>query len=169
MNDEAVLRATGKDWKAWFAILDKAGAKTMPHKDIAQLVYKKYLPKNPWWSQMVTVQYEQARGLRKKNQNASGFLVAVHKTMPISPKEFLKRWQKVLASKKVAAKKLERVPSKTKRPMLRYKASVGGLVVLFEKRGDGTRAMVEAIRLPNKTAVERERAFWRKVLDEIAR
>jgi hypothetical protein len=46
---------------------------------------------------------------------------------------------------------------------------VGGLVVLFEKRGVGTRAMVEAIRLPNKTSVESERAFWRKVLDEMAR
>jgi hypothetical protein len=34
MSDEAVKSKTGKTWKEWFAILDKAGASKMSHQEI---------------------------------------------------------------------------------------------------------------------------------------
>jgi hypothetical protein len=67
ISSAAVKKATGKDWKQWFTLLDKAGARKMPHKDIACLVYEKHQVSG-WWAQMVTVGYEQARGLRQKHQ-----------------------------------------------------------------------------------------------------
>lgn len=67
MRDAAVQKATGKNWEQWFSILDSAGAKTMAHRDIAILLAKQYKVK-PWWTQMVTVEYEYARGKRKKPQ-----------------------------------------------------------------------------------------------------
>ncbi len=60
---EAVMRATGRPWSEWLAVLDRAGARAMAHKDIALLLSRKFgVP--DWWGQMVTVGYEQARGLR---------------------------------------------------------------------------------------------------------
>ena len=36
MSDEAVKAKTGKVWKEWFTILDKAGAKKMTHQEIGR-------------------------------------------------------------------------------------------------------------------------------------
>ena len=67
VGSEAVARATGRAWDEWLKVLDRAGAKTMPHKEIALLLSRKFdVP--DWWSQMVTVGYEQARGLRAVHQ-----------------------------------------------------------------------------------------------------
>jgi len=35
VGSEAVERATGKGWDEWLRVLDRAGAKTMTHKEIA--------------------------------------------------------------------------------------------------------------------------------------
>jgi hypothetical protein len=70
-SDEAVKAKTGKVWAEWFAILDKAGAKKMPHAEIvAYLTDEHEVPS--WWRQMVAVAYEHERGLRKKFQNCAG-------------------------------------------------------------------------------------------------
>ncbi len=175
ISDEAVRKATGKSRKEWFAILDTAGAKKMRHPDIARFLSDNYLGKKGinvatnggWWSQMVTVEYERARGLRKVNEYEGGFLVAIHKTISGSMTSIEKKWNTILKSKDVAKKKLVHVPSKTKRAMLRYKADVGGVVVSFDERGrDKGRIMVEAIQLPKKSLVEPTRTFWKKVLEK---
>lgn len=68
-SDAAVAAKTGKSWAQWFAVLDAAGANKMSHKEIVA-----YLRDNhdigSWWQQMVTVGYEQARGLREKHARA---------------------------------------------------------------------------------------------------
>ncbi len=80
ISSAAVKKATGRTWAQWLAVLDKAKAKNLPHKDIALLLHQK-LKVPDWWCQMVTVGYEQARGLRVKHQKADGFEVSVSKTM----------------------------------------------------------------------------------------
>ena len=175
ISDDSVSKATGKRWSEWFSILDKAGAKKMVHLDVVRLIQKKHLgrakaginvaTRSGWWAQMVTVEYERERGLRSVNQNATGFLVAVHKTASCSVVELQKKWNAILKTPAVKKKNLVRIPSKTKRAMLRYSSAVGGVVVMFDARGSGkSRIMVEAIKLPNKAAVESARAFWKKVL-----
>lgn len=177
-SDAKVQEATGKTWAQWFAVLDKSGAKKKPHKEIAQWVFDKHLGRTGaninvatsggWWSQMVTVEYERTRGLRKVNENEQGFLVAIHKTLPLSRREFLHRWVKIINSRAGAAKKLTPTPTRSKRPMLRYKAKEGILVVTMDDQPGGKlRVMVEAARLPRKALVEKERAFWRAQLDKI--
>lgn len=53
-SDETVKAKTGKVWAEWFGILDKAGAKKSPHKEIVEyLAEKKKVP--AWWAQMVAV------------------------------------------------------------------------------------------------------------------
>ena len=50
MSDAAVQAKTGKTWKEWFAILDRAGARKMAHKEIAAYLYRE-LQVPAWWSQ----------------------------------------------------------------------------------------------------------------------
>jgi hypothetical protein len=83
ISNEEVKKSTGKIWSDWFALLNKAGAKKMEHKDIAQLLYNKY-GLSRWWSQMVTVIYEQDIKGRKKNSKPEGFQISKSKTLSYS-------------------------------------------------------------------------------------
>ena len=57
-------------------------ANAMPHKQVAQLLADKGCPS--WWSQMIAVEYERARGGRKKNEREGGtYAVNVTKVMPV--------------------------------------------------------------------------------------
>ena len=80
ISDEKVKKSTGKTWKQWFSILSKAGAMKMEHKDIARLLYQKY-SLSGWWSQMVTVQYEQDIKGRKKHETTSGYQISKSVTL----------------------------------------------------------------------------------------
>ncbi len=91
MSSEAVAKRTGKSWKEWLAILDKQGAKKMAHPGIASMVHTKFGCPG-WWSQMVTVGYEQARGLRIKHQTAAGFSISRSVTLPVSTAAAYKAW-----------------------------------------------------------------------------
>src|ERR1700741_2419991 len=42
ISDEAVLKATGCDWKAWHWHLDASGCAKMTHKEIAEFVHKRW-------------------------------------------------------------------------------------------------------------------------------
>jgi hypothetical protein len=63
-GDDAVRAATGKPPEEWFALLDGAGAVEWPHSQVAAWLVEQH-GIDPWWSQGVTVRYEQARGRRK--------------------------------------------------------------------------------------------------------
>ena len=91
MTDEAVASATGKLPEDWFAILDAAGATEWKHPAIARwLATEHAVP--PWWTQAITVRYEQARGLRLPGQQADGtFSVAASRTIDGEQREAIQR------------------------------------------------------------------------------
>lgn len=81
----AVKKATGRSWQEWFLLLDMEGAKDKPHKEIARLLQDKGYVTSGWWAQMVTVEYERARGLRVLGQTAAaGYEVGARRTFPVS-------------------------------------------------------------------------------------
>lgn len=91
MSDAAVKAKTGKNWQQWFAILNKANAKKMSHKDIAEYLYEKRgVP--GWWSQMIAVTYEQECGLRDKHQMADGYAVSASRTFEVSIGKLYNHW-----------------------------------------------------------------------------
>lgn len=92
LSNQVILDRTGKPRAHWFALLDKAGARKMPHKEIALLLHKKHkLP--AWWAQMVSVQYERERGLREVNQKCSGeFSLSKSVTLPFPVGEAYSAW-----------------------------------------------------------------------------
>jgi len=80
MSDDTVQAKTGKVWKEWFALLDEAGAKKLDHKAIVAILGEKF-GVGPWWRQMITVEYERARGLRAKHETTSGFSISRSKVL----------------------------------------------------------------------------------------
>lgn len=92
ISDDAVLKATGKPWSEWFALLDAAGAQGLEHAAIARLLHDTHGCAS-WWSQTITVAYEQARGLREKHQKPGGFEISRSRTIVASADAALDAWQ----------------------------------------------------------------------------
>ncbi len=88
VSDEAVQKATGRDWAAWIELLDGLGARELSHKEIVALMVARDLCENAWWQQMVTVGYEHAIGRRTLGDTADrGFQIGVQRTWPVSVDE----------------------------------------------------------------------------------
>jgi uncharacterized protein YndB with AHSA1/START domain len=91
MSDAAVQARTGKTWAEWFALLDADGARKMNHKEIVALLRANH-GVGPWWQQMVTVTYEQARGLREKHETPAGYQISVTKTIAVPVATLFQAW-----------------------------------------------------------------------------
>ena len=91
MSDEAVESKTGKNWSRWFKHLDAAGAKKMTHQQIAAHLSDKH-DVRPWWTQMIAVTYEQARGLREVHEKPGGFEISVSRTIAAPVSKAFKAW-----------------------------------------------------------------------------
>src|SRR5213080_5057440 len=91
MSDEAVEAKTGKNWSRWFKHLDAAGAKKMTHQEIVAHLHDKHSVR-PWWTQMVAVTYEQARGLRDKHEKPEGFEISVSSTIAAPVAKAYRAW-----------------------------------------------------------------------------
>jgi uncharacterized protein YndB with AHSA1/START domain len=87
ISETAVREATGWGWDEWFALLDEQGAAALEHKEIVKVLREKGDLKKAWWTQMITVEYERARGLRKVGQVADEtFTIDVRRTYEVSPR-----------------------------------------------------------------------------------
>jgi hypothetical protein len=93
MSDEVVKEKTGRDWADWVRLLDRRGARSMVHRDIAEYLYEREgVP--GWWAQMVTVGYERIRGLRDIGQRRSGeYEASKSKTVPVPLAELFRAFQ----------------------------------------------------------------------------
>lgn len=92
IGSEAVKAATGKGWDEWFHIIDRVGGREMDHKQIVAVVGKQKGAR-PWWQQMITVGYEQARGLRKVHETAKGYQVSRSKTVAAPLPVLFRAWK----------------------------------------------------------------------------
>lgn len=83
-SDAAVRAATGRTRDEWLAVLDAWGGADRPHKAIAAWLMDTHAVAG-WWAQTLTVDYEQARGLRAPGGGRDGtFTVGASKTVPVS-------------------------------------------------------------------------------------
>ncbi len=90
VGDEAVLGATGRGREEWFDLLDAAGATGWKHRDIATWLVREHRV-DPWWSQNVTVGYEQARGIRRPGQRQDGtYEASVTRTVALEKTQALR-------------------------------------------------------------------------------
>ena len=173
MSNNAVYTRTGSTWQEWFAILDASGAINMKHKDIAQYLYQKHRV-SAWWSQMITVTYEQVRGLRDKHQKSDGYAISVSKVVPgpvgvlynfWSDEKKRKRW---LTEKQKASLTIRKsTPNKSMRIIwgdgkTRVEAN------FYDKGGSKSQITVQHSKLSKSEMAESMKAYWKKTLQRLA-
>ena len=162
----AVLKATGRTWDEWLKVLDRAGAKKMPHKEIAALLARKFDLTN-WWGQMVTVGYEQARGLREVHEQASGFAANASRTMAHALDKLYQAWHDPATRAQWLRDAPVEVKGATRGKYVRMKWTQGGsnVDVGFTARGPGkTSVQVSHGKLKSAAEVARQKAFWKDAL-----
>lgn len=169
ISSEAVEKATGRSWDAWLKVLDRDGAKAMSHKQIAELLHTKH-EVAPWWSQMVTVGYEQARGLREANQKADGYTVSASRVLGVPLSQLYDAWKSArkrgqwlsesgMVIRKATADKSMRIT------WIDGKSSVD--VYFYAKTPQRSQVSVQHSRLAAKADVDRLRKFWSARLDAL--
>ena len=167
MSDEAVKKATGRDWASWVKTLDAVQANEKPHREIAQYVASLGTP--DWWSQGVTVGYERIRGLRDKGQRRGGgyeanksrtFSVPVAKlfdTMTSAAKR--RKWMPV------AMKVRTKTPHKT----VRVSFDDGTLAQFyFLDKGAKSTVAVQHQKLADRETANRMKEWWTERFDQLA-
>lgn len=82
----SVEKCTGKNWDTWIRILNKAGAKSMPHVEITKLLKKKF-KLSVWWQQGVATGFEIHIGRKVEGRDAKGlYSVTATRTFPLEAK-----------------------------------------------------------------------------------
>jgi uncharacterized protein YndB with AHSA1/START domain len=169
MSDAAVQAKTGKTWKEWFGILDKAGARKMDHKQIVAHLVKRHKV-GPWWQQMVTVNYEQARGLREKHQASDGFAANGSRTIAASLSALYGAWQDERARRRWLPDASLTIRTATPNRSLRILWGDGQsrLDVMFYAKGKGkSQVSVDHRRLADAKNAARMKAYWSQALDRL--
>jgi hypothetical protein len=168
MSDTAVAAKTGKAWDEWFALLDAAGAQKLGHKQIVSILAEQH-GVAPWWRQMVTVQYERARGLRAKHETTEGFQVSASRTVAAPAAAVYRAWSDTRTRKRW-------LPPAELKPLGQTPESrvsfVGGddsrvEVRLVAKNAEKTQVTVQERKLPNAAAGKRQKAYWAAALDAL--
>jgi uncharacterized protein YndB with AHSA1/START domain len=162
-----VKAKTGKTWTEWFAILDAAGATKMDHKQIVALLDEKYQVPG-WWDQMVTVAYEQARGLRDKHQKPEGYSVSVGRTMAVPLASLYNAWKNQKTRRRWLAEDSLVIRKATENKSLRMTWADGksSVDVNFYAKGDSkSQVVVQHHKLPNAQAAARLKTYWGTTLD----
>ena len=90
VTTESVEKNTGRDWDAWIIQLDKHGARSMSHKEIATLLKTKFI-QAPWWQLNVALGFQYHTGQKQVGVNSKGdFTVAISRTLPLTQKKLWK-------------------------------------------------------------------------------
>jgi len=167
---EAVRKATGHDWAHWLGVLDEAGAKNMNHQQIVAALTQRAPDMKGWWLQMVTVGYEQARGLRKKHEKPRGFEITRSKTVAAPVSAAFEAWTNARVRRKWIGQEKIRIRTATPDKSLRVAWSDGvtDLDVNFYPRGpDKSQIVVQHKKLNSSRQVEQKKTFWSERLQRL--
>ena len=167
IRNDSVRKRTGKGWKEWFTLLDKAGAMKMDHKRIAGRLDSHGVP--GWWCQMIAVEYEQERGLREKYQSGDGYSVSASRTLDVPLASLYSKWIDTKVRSRWLKEKIK-IRRETKNKSMRITWPDGTAVdVYFYSKGPGkSQVAVQHNKLAAAKEVERARASWKAALDRLS-
>jgi hypothetical protein len=169
IGDDAVKARTGCDWSEWFAYLDRKKCRTMTHGEIVAVVAK--AGAGPWWQQMVTVEYERARGLREKHETTQGFVAGVSRTVKVPLADLWKAWATPAARKRWLGGAGFHVRKAAEQKSLRVTWLDGAtnVEILFYDKGPGKSLVtVSHSRLASAKDVAKKKAYWKAALTALA-
>jgi hypothetical protein len=167
MSDASVAKKTGRTWKEWVAVLDRAGAAAKTHAEIAALLSTEHgVP--DWWSQMVTVGYERIRGLRERGQRLDGsYDVNKSKVYPVPLAELwtaFVRCERWLGGAKLRMSKA----TKHKSMRMRWTDDTPVEVQFTPKSPERTQLTLQHRNLATREDAQRQRRFWTERLAALA-
>ncbi len=169
ISDSAVKKSTGKTWLEWYKELDKQGAKRMSHKEIVAYLREHY-EFGGWWFQMVTVGYEQGRGLRRVHEKPSGFEISKSKTIGVSAGKAYSAWRDSRVRKRWLNTGDLKIRTATKNRSMRItwsdkKTSLN--VNFYPKAKDKCQVVVQHCKLTNAKAAEKKKEYWHEALQDL--
>jgi hypothetical protein len=168
---DAIAASTARSWEEWLAFLTEIGARDMPHPEIAERI-RKTGDANGWWSQMITVAFEQHIGRRQPGQRSDGsFEMSVTRTVDGERAavfdKLLARLEGVKAFNGVGLAAPPRTSITPKRSYWRCNMEDGtGVAFALEQKAPGkVLVAVTHDKLGSEGDAVRWRAFWK---DEMA-
>jgi len=168
ISDEAVQKRTGKNWQQWFELIDNTGGTKMSHKELVEFIYKNHLPNDGWYAQMITVAYEQERGMRELHQKPDGYEISVSKTIAIPLPDL---WQ-YFEDEGKRNNWLSDIPiiihKATPHKSMRITWTDGQKSIsvnFYDKGGSKSQVVVQHMKLPDANASEEKKVFWADKLE----
>lgn len=162
MSDDAVRKATGRDWGEWVRELDSVEAASWPHREIAAHLHEKHeIP--GWWAQMVTVGYERIKGLREVGQRRGGSYDAnKSKTLPVSVAKLYRAFSVTRTRTRWLGDVGLTVRKASREKSMRITWEDGTWVnIYFTAKGDSkAHVAIQHQKLAGKAEVERAKEFW---------
>ena len=169
VSSDAVARRTGKSWAQWFALLDAAGAADLDHKGIVAVLAQRH-GVGPWWQQMVTVAYEQARGKNGVQAADEGFQVDVVKTLELPLAKLFRFWSEPAERNKWLADDRFSIHKATasKSIRARWGRGVSRIDVDFCEKGPSkSQVTVQHNRIETSDAADQMKAYWAKKISAL--
>jgi hypothetical protein len=169
ISDEGVQAKTGKTWAEWFKILDAAGARKLAHPEIATYLSERHKVPS-WWRQMVTVTYEQARGLRQVHEKPGGFEISVSRTLTVPVAKAFAAWEDLKKRRRWLDDAGFTVRKATADKTLRITWVDGNtsLDVYFNSKGEGKcQVAAQHSKLKHAKQADRMKKYWGKQLDQL--
>ena len=169
MSDDAVRAKSGKTWPEWFGALDSSGCSDKPHKEIVAVLRDQY-DVGSWWQQMITVEYERARGLRQVHQKCDGdFSANATKTLGVSLESLYDAW----ADDGIRAKWMKenftvRKATPLKSIRILWPDSTTVDIGFYPKDNGKAMVTVQHNKLADSAEVRSRKAFWKERLDGLA-
>jgi hypothetical protein len=170
ISDAAVKKATGCTWERWYKALDQFGARKLDHKGIVALAGKLSPRMNGWWQQMVTVSYEQARGLRQKHEKPEGFEVSASKTVAVPLVKLYRAWTDARLRRRWLGAARFTVSKATPNRSMRIRWGDGSSrvnVMFYAKGAAKSQVAVQHGHLPSAAAGKKTQAFWKARLEKL--
>jgi uncharacterized protein YndB with AHSA1/START domain len=168
VSSQAVAKATGRTWAEWLAVLDAAGAQGMSHPEIVAYLTEQQ-GVGEWWRQMVTVGYEQARGLRQVHEKTDGFTANASKTLPVGVDRLFEAWaddglrERWLPGAPLTIRKA--TPGKSLRIAWDDGSSVDAN--LAAKGENKSQVAVQHSKLPDAASAAEMKAYWVAALERL--
>jgi hypothetical protein len=148
--------------------LDRRGANTLSHGEIAALVRTKYKI-DGWWAQAVTVGYERIKGLRARGQQRDGTYGATKsRTFNVPVVELFDAW----ANADVRRRWLKagvKVRTATAPKSMRLDWAEGGIIAVgFTAKGKSKSIVaLEHTKLPDRETAAKIKEYWSERLDAL--
>ena len=170
ISDAAIKEKTGCNWERWVYALDKRGAQSMSHRDIAALVSEKYKVPS-WWSQTVTVGYERIKGLRARGQRRDGTYEATKsRTFDVPVTKLFEAWADPSIRRRWLKDPSIKVRTSTAPKTMRLGFPDGAIVAVgFTAKGRSKSSVaLEHTKLRDRETADRLKKEWSERLDALA-